>query len=145
MHVWQNEGVRIALPIDDGEIDVFVSIDSQSVAGRWIPVRVIAARSEELFGRFEHIRAPSLLVAIALDRANADAEQTYRTFALTPAELTVVRMVGVIVQKGSPTAACMAESGHSGPQLLQSALEPFVILPGEWRKKFTTVLRDLAP
>jgi hypothetical protein len=145
MDVLQNEGVRIAFPIGDGDVDMLASIDSRSTAGIWIPISVIAAYSDALSGRFEHLRVPGLLVAIILDIDNADAEQAYRTFALTPAELTVVRMVVLIARRGAARAASKADSGRTSQRILQSALEPFVIGPGQWRRKFTAVLEDRAP
>ena len=140
--VLQNDGVRIAFPIGDGEMDMLASIDSRATPGRWIPVRVIAADSDALPGRFEHVGAPGLLVAMVSDSASAGTSPAYRTFALTLAELIVVRMAALIAQKGAAKAACTADSGHTSRQILQSALESSVIRPGQWRKQFIKLLKD---
>jgi hypothetical protein len=141
MEILQTDGIRIALPVSNGEIDMLASIDSRATAGRWIPVRVIAGYSDTL-PQFEHVRGPGLLVAVVLDFVNANAWRVHRAFALTPAELTVARMVALIARKGATRAVCTSDTGRTGKQILQNALEPFAILPGQWRKKFITLLKD---
>lgn len=142
MDVLQHDGIKIALPISDGEMDMLASIESRATPGIWIPLRVIAAHADALPGRFEKVLAPGLLVAIVLDRVNPNTSRTYRTFALTPAELTVVRMVALIARKGAPRAACAVDEGRTIHHVLQNALEPFSISPGQWRRKFMTLLKD---
>jgi hypothetical protein len=138
MDVLQNDGVKLALPVSDGETNMLASIESQSARGVWMPLRVIASYSVALPGRFEKVVTPGLLVAIVLDNVNPTISRSYRTFALTPAELAVVKLVALIARKGASRAA----SADASEQALQNALEPFVISPWQWRKKFITLLKD---
>jgi hypothetical protein len=143
MDVLLKDGVKIALPIGDNRIDMLASIESRAISGIWIPLRVIAVYADALSRRFEEeVLAPGLLVAVVWDTVNPIAVRTYRTFALTPAELTVVKMVALIARNGAPRAAPEAHSGRTEEQVLQNALEPFAISPGQWLKKLATLLKD---
>jgi hypothetical protein len=122
-------GIRTVWPTGTRELDLLASVESGDAGfDTWVPIKVLAVGADELATSLEGTRAPGLVIALVWNGLNpAD----FRTFALTPAELIVVKMIAVI---GRGNAACAQET------TLQQAMEPFAMLPGEWRRKIETML-----
>jgi hypothetical protein len=65
-----------------------------------------------------------------------------RTFAFTPAELTVVKMIAIIGRTSAARSGEPADPACTPEAVLQNALEPFAMSPGKWRKKIVAILED---
>jgi hypothetical protein len=119
------DGVNIALPMGACEIDMLAYVNSRTGACRMesVPISVASFCSDALSSNLETARASGLLIALVWGTGNPE---DIRTFAFTPAELTLVKMIQII-----------------GPgAVLQNALEPFAMSPGKWRKKINAILED---
>jgi hypothetical protein len=123
------DGVKIAPPSGARELDMLASVDSRNDRPNlWVPIKVLAVGADELAGNLEHTKTPGLVIALVWRGSNPE---DIRTFAFTPAELIVVKMIALI---GRENAMCAQET------TLQRAIEPFTMWPGQWRTKITTML-----
>jgi hypothetical protein len=135
------DGVNVALPTGACEIDMLAYVDSRTAPRTIVsvPIKVASFSSDALSSNLEIARTSGLLIALVWGISNPEL---VRTFAFTPAELTVVKMIEIIERASatrsgeSPNQACTPDA------ILQNALEPFAMSPGKWRKKIIAALED---
>ena len=133
------DGIEIAAPICMRELDMFASVNARDVARPrvWIPIKVLAVRADELSKTLESAKAPGLVIARVWNGLNSEA---VRTFAFTPPELTVAKMIALI-KRANATCACRSvDPAFAQDTAFQEAMKPFTMLPGQWRKKIATML-----
>src|ERR1700680_5070471 len=89
------DGVNVALPMGACEIDMLAYVDSRTTPCRIVsvPIKVASFCCDALSSNLEAARASGLLIALVWGISNPEH---VRTFAFTPAELTVVKMIEII-------------------------------------------------
>jgi len=128
-----DEGLNVALPVGDSGIDMiaYLDVSAPSCQVASIPIKIKSLRPAWSSRDIESVRAQGLLIVL---------EQA-RTFALTPAELTYIKMIGIIERaKANPSERSRSDSGGYGATVRQ-ALEPFAMSRGQWRKKIYDMLK----
>jgi hypothetical protein len=135
------EGVNVALPMGECAIDMLAYVNSRTDACTVVsvPIKIVSFSSDALSINLERARASGLLIALV--RQIGKPEQV-RTFAFTPAELTVVKMIAMCARGNSARVGESPSHARTPQSILQNALEPFAISPGEWRKKIATIVAD---
>jgi hypothetical protein len=130
MDVLQTEGVKIALPVGESDMDILATVESCRCRcpAAWVPVTVVADCADGLSGNLQRAVAPGLLVALVWEIGDPDA---VRAYAFTPAELIVVKRIAV----GNSSAR------HSRAGLNRK-LESFAMTAGRWRGKLMTMLES---
>jgi hypothetical protein len=135
------DGVNVALPRGACEIDMLAYVDSRAaectIAS--VPIKVTSCCSDALASNLEAARASGLLIALVWGISNSEHA---RTFAFTPAELTVVKMIAIIGRTSAARSGEPADPACTPEAVLQNALEPFAMSPGKWRKKIVAILED---
>jgi hypothetical protein len=139
----RNDGVKVVLPIGARAIDMLASVESGDGArpNVWVPLTVVAVRADGLSSHLQGARVPGLLIALVWHIGKPGA---VRTFAFTPAELTVVKMIALIQCKRALSVAETVDPTCTRQTVLRRAIEPFAISPGQWRKKLVLMLEDNA-
>lgn len=137
----QAESIHIALPIDASAFAMLASLDpiAESCPSQWVPIHVVMinAVGEPILQKFESIKVSGLVVAITIRPSSQEALGRY---ALTPAEMMIVKMIGMINHAGAgsferqPIALCTQMAA------MQKAIEPYAIGAGQWRKKLVATL-----
>jgi len=97
----------------------------------------LAVQADELSKTLESARTSGLVIACVWDGLNSEA---VRTFAFTPLELTVVKMLALIKRANAARACGNVEPAFAQDAAFQEAMKPFSMLPGQWRKKIATML-----
>jgi hypothetical protein len=135
------DGVNVALPMGACEIDMIAYVNSRTGACRMVsvPINVASFCSDALASNLEAARASGLLVALVWGIANPE---DVRTFALTPAELTVVKMIEIIGRANAARSGEPPDQACTPEAVLHKALAPFAMSPGKWREKINTILED---
>jgi hypothetical protein len=135
------DGVNVALPMGACEIDMLAYVDSRTAACRIVsvPIKVASFCSDALSSNLDATRASGLLIALVWGISNPEH---VRTFAFTPAELTVVKMIEMIGRANAARSAEPPDQACTRETVLQNALEPFAMSPGKWRKKIIAILED---
>jgi hypothetical protein len=135
------DGVNIALPMGACEIDMLAYVNSRTGACRMasVPISVASFCSDALSSNLEAARASGLLIALVWGTGNPE---DIRTFAFTPAELTLVKMIEIIGRANAARSGDPRDQARMPGTVLQSALEPFAMSPGKWRKKINAILDD---
>jgi hypothetical protein len=135
------DGVSLALPLHDDEHTDWLAYLSSSV-GRWplrsVPIKVKNLGTTFVASDLERERASGLLVVTVCEVA--DPSQV-RSFAFTPAELMLVRMVGVIGAAGGPQFPWDPEDKLAPSRAFRSAIKPYAMSPGKWREKIVALLK----
>ena len=133
------DGIEIAGPICMRELDMLASVNARDVARPrvWIPIKVLAVRADELSKTLESAKAPGLVIARVWNGLNSEA---VRTFAFTPPELTVVKMIALIKRANAACACRNVDPAFAQDTAFQEAMKPFTMLPGQWRQKIATML-----
>jgi hypothetical protein len=135
------DGVNVAVPMGACEMDILAYLDSGTAACRIVsvPIKVASFCSDALSSNLWAARASGLLIALVWDISNPEH---VRTFAFTPAELTVVKMIEVIQRASAARSGERPDQACTREAVLQNALEPFAMSPGKWRKKLIAILED---
>jgi hypothetical protein len=133
------DGIEIAGPICTRELDMLASVNARDAARPrvWIPIKVLAVRADELSSKLESANAPGLVIARVWNGLNSAA---VRTFAFTPPELTVAKMIALIKRANAMRVRGDIDPAFARDTALQEAMKPFTMLPGQWRKKIATML-----
>ena len=134
-----NDGIEIAGPIYTRELDMLASVDARD-PGRarvWIPIKVLAVPADELSRNLVSAKASGLVIARVWNGLNSEA---VRTFAFTPPELTVVKMIALIKRANTTRACGDPDPAFAQGTAFQEAMKPFTMLPGQWRMKIATML-----
>jgi hypothetical protein len=137
-----SEGVNVALPIGAGEIDMLASVESPNGEpwNAWIPIKVVATPADALGKKLGSTRVPGLLVMLISSSGNLE---TVQTFALTSAELTVVRMIALPTRNSAESDCKVFAAARTAGGIFNQALEPFAIYPGQWRQKVMAALAQV--
>jgi hypothetical protein len=133
------DGIEIAGPICTRELDMLASVNVRDAARPrvWIPIKVLAVRADELSSNLESANASGLVIARVWNGLNSAA---VRTFAFTPPELTVAKMIALIKRANAMRVRGDIDPAFARDTALQEAMKPFTMLPGQWRKKIATML-----
>ena len=141
MEVLQKEGLKVALPIGGRDMDMLVALEFHATPCMGVPLKIVAVDADALSSHMMSVPATGLLVALVWEIADPAA---VRTFALTAAELIVVRMRALMGRDAPPRRSEGEERAHTARRIIQSAIAPFSISPGQWRKKLQTMLEGRA-
>ncbi len=143
----QADGISLALPINASSADLLASTDplvKGACPGAWVPVNVAAmdAEADGLSRGFTMARVQGLFVAVVYD--NSAPRAATRTFAFTPAELLMVKMVQAVQLSHGADRNTGSRSTLAQETAVRDIIEPFAIAAGQWRKKLVAVMTDLA-
>jgi hypothetical protein len=118
----QGEDVRLALPVDLQDLFLLASPDRSvdACAGSWVPVRVdLVVANAAIIAQTIRVARPFGLLIVRTFQPQS--MRLLQTFAFTPSELVLVKMIALI------------ESGRMAH--IQTAIEPFAVSEGQWRQK----------
>jgi hypothetical protein len=129
------EAINVALPVGPCDIDMLAFVESRTEPCGLVsvPIRIIVSRVDGLSRNLEAARASGILVALVWDVGEF---APLRSFALTAAELTLVKMID-LMEGAHPVRACAgAEPARALRETtLQNVMRPFAMSRGQWRKK----------
>jgi hypothetical protein len=133
------DGLNVALPMRAGEIDMLAYIDSSATQYPMasVPIKVKSLCSFPISTAIEGVRSPCLLTAFVWG-TNAPARAPI--FALTLAELVVVKMIGVINRANAAQAGGAFDEAYRSNAILPDVLEPYAMSVGKWRRKISALL-----
>jgi hypothetical protein len=133
------EGIEVALTVAARELGLVVSIESSDGLrpSAWIPIKVVAVGADESIASLQEVETSGLVIALVCKNGRPEAAQAY---AFTPAELIVMKMIALIGHQSEPRSDRGVDSARARERVLQDAIEPFVVSPGQWRKKLATML-----
>jgi hypothetical protein len=136
------EHINVALPVGSCGMDMLASPGAfeESVGILCIPIRVLLVRPERFARDIQSAGTPGLLVAISGDVSQPALIQR---FALTAAELAVVKMIDLI--NAAEAKRRPATSLHDNGSILLKAIESFAIRPGQWRHKLIAATQSSLP
>ncbi len=108
------EGVNVALPVVACDIDLLAFMESRTEPCGVVPVpiQIVVSREDGLARHLETARAFGVLVALIWDAAE---RVPIRSFALTSAELTLVRMIDRMSAAGAARTSASADPGRPQP------------------------------
>jgi hypothetical protein len=132
------EGVNVALPVGACDVDMLAFVKSRTAPCGlvFVPIQ-IAVFEDGLSRNLEAALASDVLIVLVWDVGES---APIRSFALTSAELTVVKMIDLVDGTGAERAYAATDPLRARESVLQNAIEPFAISPGEWRKKLMAVI-----
>jgi hypothetical protein len=134
------EGVDVALPVGACDIDMFAFVESRTAPCGLVsvPIQIVALHEDELLRNFENTRGSlGLLIALVWD---VHESAPIRSFAFTSAELVLVKMIDLMCGADARRACAGTNSAAAREAVLQNAIEPFAISPGNWRKKLMAMV-----
>jgi hypothetical protein len=102
----------------------------------WIPIKVLAVRADELSRNLAGTKASGLVIARVWNGLSSEA---VRTFAFTPPELTVAKMIALIKHANATRVTKHVDPAFAHATALQEAMKAFSMLPGQWRTKIATM------
>ena len=131
------EGVNVALPVGACDIVMLAFVTSRTAPCGlvFVPIQIVVFEDGVSRNR-ETALAPDVLVALVRDVGES---APIRSFALTSAELTLVKMMD-----GADAERTYAGTDplRARASVLQNAIEPFAMSPGKWRKKLMAVIAE---
>jgi hypothetical protein len=134
------EGVNVALPVGTCDIDMLAFVESRTDPCGLVsvPIQIIVLRGEGLSRNLEAARASGVLVALVWE---VDELAPTRSFAFTSAELTLVKMINLMDAADAERARAGADPARARREaVLQNAMKPFAMAPGQWRKKLMAIV-----
>lgn len=134
------EAVNVALPVGACDIDILAILESrtQPCGLVSVPIQIVISRSDALSRNLQAARGLGMLVALVWDIGEL---APIRSFALTAAELTLVKMIDLMDGAQAARACAGAESGRAQREtVLRNALKPFAMSRGGWRKKLMGIV-----
>jgi hypothetical protein len=133
------EAVNVALPVGASDIDILAFLESRTEpCGLVVPIQIVVSRSDALSRNLQDAQALGMLVALVWDIGEL---APIRSFALTPAELTLVKMIDLMDGVQAARACAGAQSGRARREtILRNAMKPFAMSRGEWRKKLMGIV-----
>jgi hypothetical protein len=133
------EGIEVALTVAARDLGLVVSVESSDGLrpSAWIPIKVVAVAADESIASLEDVETSGLVIALVCKNGRPEA---VRAFAFTPAELIVVKMIALIGRQSEFRSDKGVDSARTRERVLRDAIEPFVVSPGQWRKKLSTML-----
>ena len=133
------EGVNVALPLGACGIDLIAFVESvgKDRARTFVPIHIVVLRDDTTPINREPARSSDVLTALVWDRGTRAPIQS---FALTSAELTVVKMIDLI--DGADVKRADDETGSAGARdsVLRHAIARYAMSPGKWRKKLAAMI-----
>lgn len=134
------ENIHVASPSEAGVdalqacLDPFLGLRQS----RWIPLQVvmIGAMAELLSRRIEVTPGATLTIVVTI----ASTDLHVSTYALTPAELLMVKMVGLIEIGGTDSYVRSPARSSGQATALQQAISTYAIAAGQWRAKLRAAL-----
>ena len=128
------EGVRVALPVGLSEFDVLAySTGPTDNLLLGVPIKVVSAPYEVVLSNLAEIKCPVLLAVLIQE---SEERESLRSFAFTPEELVVARMIGVIER---------SSNRPRGSDTFRRALERHAVSPGTWHNKIRALIRPSVP
>jgi hypothetical protein len=134
------EAVNVALPVGACDIDILAFLESRTEPCGLVsvPIQIVVSRSDALSRNLQAARGLGMLVALVWDIGEL---APIRSFALTPAELTLVKMIDLMHGVQAARECAGAESGRARREtILRNAMKPFAMSRGEWRKKLMGIV-----
>jgi hypothetical protein len=133
------EGVNVALPVGACDIDMLAFVESRTAPCGLVsvPIQIVVLHEHELSRNLEVARASGVLIALVWDVGKS---APIRSFALTSAELTLVKMIDLIDGADAERAYAGTDPLRAQESVLQNAIEPFAMSPGKWRKKLMAII-----
>ena len=133
------EGINVALPVGACDIDLLAFLESREapLGLAFVPVQIVVLHEDELSRSLAAARASGALTALVWGGANTS---TIRSFALTSAELTLVKMINLIEAPDAGRACVKTDPIGAREAVLQNAIEPFAMSPGKWREKLKVII-----
>jgi hypothetical protein len=99
---------------------------------------MIGAMAELLSRRIEVTPRAGLTIVVTVESTDLRVS----TYALTPAELLMVKMVGLIEVSGTGSTDRSRAMSRGQTTALQQAIRPYAIVAGQWRAKLKVTLAD---
>jgi hypothetical protein len=136
------EAINVALPVGACDIDVLAFLESRAqpcglVA---VPIQILVSRGSDLSRGLGTTRALGRLVALVWDVGES---APMRSFALTSAELTLVRMIDLMDSAHVARSPGREEPARARREtILWDAMKPFAMSRGQWRKKLMGVVAE---
>jgi len=134
------EAINVALPVGACDIDMLAFLESRTepCGVVSVPIQIVVSHSDALSRNLQAARTLGMLVALVWDIGES---APIRSFALTSAELTVVKMIDLMDGAQAARAYAGAEPGRAQRErMLRNAMKPFAMSRGQWRKKLMGVV-----
>jgi hypothetical protein len=134
------EAINVALPVGACDIDMLAFLESRTepCGVVSVPIQIVVSRSDALSRNLQAAGALGMLVALVWDIGEL---APIRSFALTSAELTLVKMIDLMDGARAARAYAGAEPGRSQREtMLRNAMKPFAMARGQWRKKLMGIV-----
>jgi hypothetical protein len=131
------EAINVALPVGACDIDMLAFLESRTepCGVVSVPIQIVVSHSDALSRNLQAARTLGMLVALVWDIGES---APVRSFALTSAELTVVKMIDLM---DAARAYAGAEPGRAQRErMLRNAMKPFAMSRGQWRKKLMGIV-----
>jgi hypothetical protein len=134
------EAINVALPVGACDIDILAFLESRTEPCGLVsvPIQIVVSRGDALSRNLQAARVLGMLVALVWDIGES---APMRSFALTSAELTLVKMIDLM--DGARAARAFAGAGSAPAQrenVLRNAMKPFAMSRGQWRKKLLGIV-----
>jgi hypothetical protein len=129
------EAINVALPVGARDIDILAFLESRTEPCGLVsvPIQIIVSRGDALSRNLRAARVSGMLVALVWDSGELAPIQS---FALTSAELTLVKMIDLMDGARAARAFAGAEPAPARREtVLRNAMKPFAMSRGQWRKK----------
>ena len=129
------EAINVALPVGACDIDILAFLESRTDPCGLVsvPIQIIVSRGDALSRNLRAARVSGMLVALVWDSGELAPIQS---FALTSAELTVVKMIDLMDGARAARAFAGEEPAPARREtVLRNAMKPFAMSRGQWRKK----------
>jgi hypothetical protein len=134
------EAINVALPVGACDIDVLAFLESRTepCGVVSVPIQIVVSHSYALSRNLQAARTLGMLVALVWDIGES---APIRSFALTSAELTVVKMIDLMDGAQAARAYAGAEPGRAQRErMLRNAMKPFAMSRGQWRNKLMGIV-----
>lgn len=136
------EAINVALPVGVCDIDMLAFLESHTKPCGLlsVPIRVVVSCQDGLLRYLRSARASGMLVALVWE---VGEPAPIRSFALTSAELTLVKMIALM--GGARAASADPELGRERQEtILQNVIKPFAMSRGRWRRKLIGFVGGIA-
>ena len=134
------EAVNVALPVGASDIDILAFLESRTEPCGLVsvPIQIVVSRGDALSRNLQAARVLGMLVALVWDIGDL---APIGSFALTSAELTLVKMIDLMDGAHAARAFAGAEPAPAQREtILRNAMKPFAMSRGQWRKKLTGIV-----
>jgi hypothetical protein len=131
------EAINVALPVGACDIDMLALLESRMEPCGLVsvPIKIVVSRSDGLSRNLEAVRAQGILVTLIWDIGES---APIRSFALTSAELTLLKMINLMDAGRAGAGAEPAQERRE--TMLRNAMQPFAMSRGQWRKKLIGIV-----